>query len=264
MKLLLSAGADVNAQGGDYGNALDAAIIKGRTNLAETLLAEGADVNVHIGPYGNALELAASNDDERTVQLLLDAGADIERVGRFGKPVSAAFIGGALNIVRSFLETGCDMSTFKVDVEQWLDLGPKLCDDYAPSQAIERLFARPWEAIPTLLKSANQWLADDANNRRPPLIVEFEDNERQMRTYMERACIHLEKMMEADEWDEDEYDARSSTELWCYSDSDPECEEESWWRAVWRKEQEAKKRAAWREGQRAKDRVDRIPNEIKP
>ena len=245
MKVLLNAGADVNVQGGAHGNALNSAIAGGHTNLAETLLAEGADVNAPAGPYGNALELAASDPDRRLVQHLLDAGADIERVGQFGKPVSAAFMGGAFNIVRSFLGSGCDVSTLEVDIEQWLELGPELYDEYGAPRIVKRLFKRPREAIPTLLRGANQWLEDDANKSRPLGITELEDDQRQMRTYMERACIRLEKMIEADEWEEDEYDGRSSEGLWDYSDSDPECEGEG---------ERMKRASGERSGQKSRER----------
>jgi ankyrin repeat protein len=58
--LLLEKGADVNAQGGFYGNALQAAAQGGYTSVVTLLLEKGADVNAQGGCYGNALQAASS------------------------------------------------------------------------------------------------------------------------------------------------------------------------------------------------------------
>jgi hypothetical protein len=55
VKLLLDKGADVNAQGGTYGNALQAALQGGHEQVVKLLLDKGADVNAQGGYYGNAL-----------------------------------------------------------------------------------------------------------------------------------------------------------------------------------------------------------------
>jgi ankyrin repeat protein len=44
-RLLLDAGADVNAQGGRYGNALQAASAGGHEQVVKTLLNAGAEVS---------------------------------------------------------------------------------------------------------------------------------------------------------------------------------------------------------------------------
>ena len=43
---------DVNAQGGEYGTALQAASTRGRKEIVEMLLDKGADVNAQGGRYG--------------------------------------------------------------------------------------------------------------------------------------------------------------------------------------------------------------------
>ena len=53
---LLEMGADVNAQGGNYGNALQAASYGGHKAIAKLLIDKGADVNAQGGEYGNALD----------------------------------------------------------------------------------------------------------------------------------------------------------------------------------------------------------------
>jgi len=74
-KALIELGADVNAQGGEYGNALQAASIRGGSATVELLLSKGADVNAQGGPHGNALQAASYGGHSATVELLLSKGA---------------------------------------------------------------------------------------------------------------------------------------------------------------------------------------------
>jgi len=53
---LLNYGANVNAKGGMYGYALQAAVEAGHENIIRLLIDQGADVNLKGGPYGNALQ----------------------------------------------------------------------------------------------------------------------------------------------------------------------------------------------------------------
>jgi Ankyrin repeats (3 copies) len=79
--LLLDKGADINAQGGEYGNALQAASTKGHEVVVRLLLDKGADVNAQGGLYSNALQAAWAQGHEVVVQLLLDEGADVNAQG---------------------------------------------------------------------------------------------------------------------------------------------------------------------------------------
>ncbi|KAF2183428.1 hypothetical protein K469DRAFT_521687, partial [Zopfia rhizophila CBS 207.26] len=63
--LLLDAGADVNAQGGHYGNALQAASLGDHEQIVKLLLNAGADVNAQGGHCGNALQAASSGGYEQ-------------------------------------------------------------------------------------------------------------------------------------------------------------------------------------------------------
>jgi hypothetical protein len=65
--------ADVNAQGGYYGNALQAASVGGHERVVKMLLDAGADVQAQGGEYGNALQAASVRGPERVVKMLLDA-----------------------------------------------------------------------------------------------------------------------------------------------------------------------------------------------
>ncbi|OCK72824.1 hypothetical protein K432DRAFT_278319, partial [Lepidopterella palustris CBS 459.81] len=63
--LLLDKGADVNAQGGEYGNALYAASDRDHEQVVRLLLDKGADVNAQGGEYGNALQAASYRGHEQ-------------------------------------------------------------------------------------------------------------------------------------------------------------------------------------------------------
>lgn len=75
VKCLLDRGADVNAQGGLYGNALQAASSRDHEPMVRLLVEEGADVNAQDGKYGNALQAASYGGHEQIVRLLVEKGA---------------------------------------------------------------------------------------------------------------------------------------------------------------------------------------------
>ena len=113
IKLLLERGADVNAQGERYGNALQAASVGGHRAVVdwqwrgtqtstrkadplampcrrhqlgghravELLLERGADVNAQGGYFGNALHAASWSGDRAVMELLLERGADVNVKG---------------------------------------------------------------------------------------------------------------------------------------------------------------------------------------
>lgn len=76
MKKLIAEGANVNAQGGEYGNVLQTASFWGRQRIVELLIAKGADVNAQGGEYGSALVVASATGREGTVELLMKEGAN--------------------------------------------------------------------------------------------------------------------------------------------------------------------------------------------
>ncbi|KAI9856111.1 MAG: hypothetical protein M1813_009229 [Trichoglossum hirsutum] len=110
-KLLLEKGADVNAQGGDYGNALQAASAKGHDQIVQQLLEKGADINAQGGYYGNALQAASFEGHDQIVQQLLEKGVDINaQGGRYGNALQAASFEGHDQIVQQLLEKGVDIN----------------------------------------------------------------------------------------------------------------------------------------------------------
>jgi Ankyrin repeats (3 copies) len=81
-KDILDKGADVNAQGGKWGNALQAASWGGgHESVVRLLLEWGADVNAEGGFCGNALQAASEGGHESVVRLLLERGADVNAEG---------------------------------------------------------------------------------------------------------------------------------------------------------------------------------------
>jgi ankyrin repeat protein len=74
---LLENGADIHAQFGEYGNALEVASLSCDHSTAVLLLLKGADINAQCGKYGSALQAASSRGNRPIIQLLLAKGADV-------------------------------------------------------------------------------------------------------------------------------------------------------------------------------------------
>jgi ankyrin repeat protein len=118
---ILSTKADINAKGGFFGNALQAAVFRDSNNeaLVKLLLAAGADVNAQGGYYGSALQAAAAaaahghSNNEALVKLLLTAGADVNaQGGYYGSALQAAAFEGSKNeaLVNLLLAAGADVN----------------------------------------------------------------------------------------------------------------------------------------------------------
>ena len=111
MRLLLDKGADANAQGRRYGNALHAAAWAGNTEAVRLLLDKEADVNAQGGEYGNALQAATYGGNIEAVRLLLDKGADVNaQGGKYGSALQAAALKGNIETVRFLLDQGADVN----------------------------------------------------------------------------------------------------------------------------------------------------------
>ena len=108
---LLENGAEVNAQGGRYGNALQAASSEGHEAVVKLLLEKGAEVNAQGGFYGNALQLASSEGHEAVVKLLLEQGAEVNaQGGEYGNALQAASSEGHEAVVKLLLEQGAEVN----------------------------------------------------------------------------------------------------------------------------------------------------------
>ena len=108
--MLLEKGADVNAQGGFFGNALQAASNEGHKEIVAMLLEKGANVNAQGGFFGNALQAASSERHRETVAILLEKGANVNAQGGvFGNALQAASARD-MEIVATLLENGADVN----------------------------------------------------------------------------------------------------------------------------------------------------------
>lgn len=113
VRLLLAEGADVNAEGGRFGNALQAACCQGEVKVVELLLNRGADVNAQGGAYGNALQAACCKGEVEVVELLLYRGADVNaQGGNYGTSLAAASYNGKTGIVRLLLNSGANINAY--------------------------------------------------------------------------------------------------------------------------------------------------------
>lgn len=110
VQMLLDKGANFNAQGGYYGNALQTAVSKGSEKVVQMLLDKGADVNVQNGC--TALHRAVSKGSENVVQMLLDRGADVNvHNGMSGSTaLHTAASNGSEKVVHMLLDKGADFN----------------------------------------------------------------------------------------------------------------------------------------------------------
>lgn len=113
-RLLLDQGANVNAQGGDYGNALTAASARGHTAVAELLINAGANVNSICKHWGSPLYSASHHGHEAIVELLIDSGADVNahmpKDCDCHNALQAAIRNAKEAVVKLLLERGADCS----------------------------------------------------------------------------------------------------------------------------------------------------------
>jgi ankyrin repeat protein len=76
VKDLLKKGANVNAQGGNFNNALQLASFKGYDKIVDQLLQYNANVNLRGGYFCTALQAASAGGQLQIVEKLLEYGAD--------------------------------------------------------------------------------------------------------------------------------------------------------------------------------------------
>jgi hypothetical protein len=104
--------ADPNLQGGYYRSALQAATSGGHRWIVALLLANGAKVNDEGSHHGDALQLASIDGDEKIVALLLEHGALVNAQGGFyGTALQGASMKGRLAIVSLLLKHGADVNS---------------------------------------------------------------------------------------------------------------------------------------------------------
>jgi ankyrin repeat protein len=117
VSLLIDDKADLDAQGGYYGNALQAASAKGYEQIAKLLLSAHAVVNMQGGYYSNALHTALSGTHETTVRLLLERGANVGLDVRLKGAMHHALNNASCtpSLVRVLQQYGAPLDTIDVD-----------------------------------------------------------------------------------------------------------------------------------------------------
>ncbi|KAJ7469684.1 hypothetical protein FB451DRAFT_1136338 [Mycena latifolia] len=98
-ELLITLGADVNAQAGPYGGPLQVGSRHGHNEIVNLLIDKGAKVNAEEGGYGTALLAASATGHESVVRLLIERGADVHAGGRYGAALQVATAMGHTQVV---------------------------------------------------------------------------------------------------------------------------------------------------------------------
>ncbi|KAG9853157.1 purine and uridine phosphorylase, partial [Aureobasidium melanogenum] len=110
---LLESGADINSEGDEYDNALQAAAARGLESMVNLLLQKGADVNAHRGK-ASTLQVASAEGHVRVVQSLLAHGADVNAEGGDDlghiSALQAACAECHLEVIKLLLENGADVN----------------------------------------------------------------------------------------------------------------------------------------------------------
>lgn len=106
---LIDEGEDVNHQGGRYGNALQAAAVYDRFDIAQILLKSDADIHARGGCYSNALHAAIMKGSSRIVKLLLDSNVDVNMPGEsLGSFLHSAAVHQDLDVLQLLLDHGAN------------------------------------------------------------------------------------------------------------------------------------------------------------
>ena len=112
---------EINAEGGSFGNALQAACAQGNTKVVNLLLAKDAAVNNEGGFFGTALQAACYNGRKDIVDILLSRNANVNaNMGNFGTALQAASLQGHKAIVQALLDKNADVNI--VGGEYWTSL----------------------------------------------------------------------------------------------------------------------------------------------
>ncbi|KAL8695828.1 MAG: hypothetical protein Q9224_003129, partial [Gallowayella concinna] len=100
VQLLIDAGANVNAQGGTWHTALQAAAVDGNDDTMRVLLDAGADMHAIGGTYGNALSAAYRCGYYFCTGLLWERGVSNKlRGGMMGTPLGSALSGACQTLI---------------------------------------------------------------------------------------------------------------------------------------------------------------------
>ncbi|KAL8285848.1 hypothetical protein RB597_002768 [Gaeumannomyces tritici] len=122
MRFLLDHGADANLGAGKYGTPLQSACAKRRLESAKLLLERcpGINVNAQGGKFCSALQAAVHTGMPELVELLLARGADVNaRGGVYGSALNAAVVRGFWPFAEMLLEHGAEPQLPELG-DEWL------------------------------------------------------------------------------------------------------------------------------------------------
>ncbi|KAL9095456.1 MAG: hypothetical protein Q9165_002327 [Trypethelium subeluteriae] len=118
--LCFSSSHEVNARGGVYGTALQAASRGGSEYIVERLLHAGADVDLVEGKYGTALQAAVRHGHEHIVRLLISHGADVNlKGGQYGYALSTAIFFKRESVFHLLLARGAAVRPSPDESDEW-------------------------------------------------------------------------------------------------------------------------------------------------
>ncbi|OQE41309.1 hypothetical protein PENCOP_c005G01607 [Penicillium coprophilum] len=109
---LINRGVDVNARGGRFGNALQAAAFQNHHQIVYLLLQNGAEIKLNEGLHYSALNAAAVNGGESSFRILLDScfAGRCNDSKIVGSSLVAAAASGNVEIVTLLLDHGADVN----------------------------------------------------------------------------------------------------------------------------------------------------------
>ena len=111
-KLLLDQDVDVNAQSGEYGSALFAAVRGLHLSVVELLVKAKADVDFECADGAFVLHEAIAQADRAISRVLIDAGADVnKRDLSVGTAIHIALTTGDEVLVKMLIDAGADVNT---------------------------------------------------------------------------------------------------------------------------------------------------------
>ncbi|KAH8834352.1 ankyrin repeat-containing domain protein [Flagelloscypha sp. PMI_526] len=110
LHFLLQNGANVNAVGGLYGTALQAAMVRGSLDHVKLLTQAGAIVNFMKGIEESTYYAFAWSESLEVIQFLVYSGIDVNGRGEYGTPLQAAARWGRLDIVQFLVQNGADVN----------------------------------------------------------------------------------------------------------------------------------------------------------
>ncbi|CAG8047807.1 unnamed protein product [Penicillium salamii] len=216
--MLLDANADVNAQGGEYGNALQAAVHAGFSFKIQILLQAGADPSLLDGLHRSPIHIAASKALLPLIRQFPVFCVAINAQDIFSRtPLHTAVLHGHLHFALALLELGADpllQDGYRRNILDWTMDQPRLVaqlHDFFPEirqtdQQEQRAAVRqsihqisntllccipdPARSFPPLLQQLGHYLLflDDADNARSILSFKFNTEHLQIGAKQDLIC----------------------------------------------------------------------------